>query len=64
MARISNRKRITAVEACPEDTELDTPRLDIYIGYTEELLKICARIAELPSLHGDTASLRLAIATM
>lgn len=64
MARISNRKRITAAEPCPADTDLGAPRLDIYIGYTEEILKLCARIAELPSLEGDVVSLRLAIASM
>lgn len=64
MARISNRKRLTAVEPCPADTDLGAPRLDIYIGYTEEILKLCARIAELPSLERDIASLRLAIASM
>ncbi|KAJ5577890.1 uncharacterized protein N7459_006854 [Penicillium hispanicum] len=63
MARISNRKRITAFESCPADTDLGTPRLDIYIGYTEDILNICARIAELPSLAGDVISLRLAIAS-
>ncbi|KAJ5554251.1 hypothetical protein N7513_004210 [Penicillium frequentans] len=64
MARISNRKRITAAEPCPADTDLGAPRLDIYIGYTEEILKLCARIAELPSLEGDVVSLRLAIASI
>ncbi|KAJ5663986.1 hypothetical protein N7507_004717 [Penicillium longicatenatum] len=64
MARISNRKRITAAEPCPADTDLGAPRLDIYIGYTEEILKLCARIAELPSLAGDLVSLRLAIASI
>ncbi|KAJ5987068.1 hypothetical protein N7451_011433 [Penicillium sp. IBT 35674x] len=64
MARISNRKRITASEPCPADTDLGAPRLDIYIGYTEELLELCARIAELPSLEGDAVSLRLAIASI
>lgn len=64
MARISNRKRIIASEPCPAHTDLGAPRLDIYIGYTEEILKLCARIAELPSLEGDVVSLRLAIASM
>lgn len=62
MARISNRKRITSAD--PSDTDIGPPRLDIYIGYTEEILKLCARIAELPSVEGDALSLRLAIATM
>lgn len=62
MARISNRKRIAYLD--PADTDIGTPRLDIYIGYTEEILKLCARIAELPSLEGDIISLRLAVASM
>lgn len=62
MARISKRKRITYSN--PADTDIGTPRLDIYIGYTEEILKLCARIAELPSLEGETISLRLAVASM
>lgn len=62
MARISNRKRITYSD--PTDIDIDPPRLDIYIGYTEEVLKICGRIAELPSLQDDIVSLRLAIASM
>lgn len=64
MARISNRKRIIASESSPADTDLGTPRLDIYIGYTEEILDICARIAELPSLADDDVSLRLAVASL
>ncbi|KAJ5634846.1 hypothetical protein N7528_002688 [Penicillium herquei] len=64
MARISNRKRLTTTDAHPVDTQLGTPRLDIYIGYTEELLNLCSKIAELPSLHADTVSLRLAIASI
>ncbi|KAJ5938248.1 hypothetical protein N7454_004590 [Penicillium verhagenii] len=64
MARISNRKRITAAEPSPAETDLGAPRLDIYIGYTEEILGLCARIAELPSLEDDIISLRLAIASI
>lgn len=62
MARISNRKRITYSD--PAETDIGTPRLDIYIGYTEEILKLCARIAELPTLEDDMISLRLAVASM
>ncbi|KAJ5204188.1 uncharacterized protein N7498_005067 [Penicillium cinerascens] len=62
MARISNRKRITFSD--PTDTDISSPKLDIYIGYTEEILKLCGRIAELPSLQDDNISLRLAIASI
>lgn len=64
MARLSNRKRITAVEANPADTDLGPPRLDIYIGYTEEILKLCGAIADLPSFQGDELALRLSIVSM
>lgn len=64
MARISNRKCLTAGDACPSETDIGPPRLDIYIGYTEEIIKLCARIAELPTLKDDTVSLRVAIAAM
>ncbi|KAJ5247350.1 hypothetical protein N7468_002333 [Penicillium chermesinum] len=64
MARLSNRKRITAAEPNPTDTDLGAPRLDIYIGYTEEILKLCGAIADLPSLKGDDIALRLAIASI
>ncbi|KAJ5743946.1 hypothetical protein N7533_008816 [Penicillium manginii] len=64
MARISNRKRITPSEDFATHTDLGPPRLDIYIGYTEQILNLCARIVELPSLQNDTISLRLAIASI
>lgn len=64
MARLSNRKRITAADANPAEVDLGPPRLDIYIGYTEEILKLCGSIADLPSLKGDDLALRLAIASM
>ncbi|KAJ5683083.1 hypothetical protein N7462_006248 [Penicillium macrosclerotiorum] len=62
MARISNRKHISYAD--PADTDIGTPVMDIYIGYTEELLKLCARISELPSLEGDVFALRLAVASI
>jgi len=64
MARISNRKRITPSEDFATQTDLGPPRLDIYIGYTEQILNLCAKIVELPFLRDDTISLRLAIASM
>lgn len=62
MARISSRKRIPYSD--PTETDIGPPRLDIYIGYTEGILKLCGRIAELPSLQDDNISLCLAIASM
>lgn len=64
MARISNRKRITPSEDFATHTDLGPPRLDIYIGYTEQILNLCAKIVELPFLQHDTISLRLAVASM
>jgi hypothetical protein len=63
MARISNHNRITSADICV-DSNIGIPKLDIYIGYTEELLELCARIAELPSLKNDTLALRLTVASM
>lgn len=37
-------------------------KLDIYIGYTEDILKLCARIADLPAL--DWAGLHVEVANM
>ncbi|KAJ6120359.1 hypothetical protein N7523_004639 [Penicillium sp. IBT 18751x] len=62
MARISARKPIAYSD--PTDTDIGPPKLDIYIGFTEEILKLCGRIAELPSLQDDRISLRLAIASI
>ncbi|KAJ5178115.1 uncharacterized protein N7500_000814 [Penicillium coprophilum] len=63
MARISNRKCITSTDFLV-DSNIGIPKLDIYIGYTEEILKLCARIAELPSLQADTLALRLSVASI
>lgn len=47
------------------DVDIDVMRirkLDIYIGYTEDILKLCARIADLPTL--DRAGLDVEVANM
>ncbi|OOQ90832.1 C6 transcription factor [Penicillium brasilianum] len=62
MGQISNRKKILG-NLILADTDMEAPRLSIYLGFTEDILKICACIAELPSLQGDDISLRLAIAS-
>ncbi|KAL2858716.1 fungal-specific transcription factor domain-containing protein [Aspergillus pseudodeflectus] len=41
-----------------------TRKLDIYIGYTEELIKICARIADLALLATDPLALKSEIKTI
>ncbi|KAJ5431015.1 hypothetical protein N7445_008747 [Penicillium cf. griseofulvum] len=63
MARISNRDYIPSADFCV-DIDIGIPKLDIYIGYTEEILKLCTRIAELPSLQSDTLALRLTVASL
>ncbi|CAG8903931.1 unnamed protein product [Penicillium egyptiacum] len=63
MARISNRNFITSSDISV-DSDIGIPKLDIYIGYTEELLKLCARIAELPSLQADSLALQLSVASI
>lgn len=64
MARITHSKRIAPVEDHQIDDGIGIPSLDIYIGYTEEILKVCGRIAELPSLKDDPLALRAAITSM
>ncbi|KAI2791436.1 hypothetical protein POX_c04297 [Penicillium oxalicum] len=63
MGQISNQKKVCGRLILP-DTDTETPRLNIYLGFTEELLKLCASIAELPSLQDDGISLRLAVASI
>ncbi|GKZ31839.1 hypothetical protein AbraIFM66950_000729 [Aspergillus brasiliensis] len=58
MARISNRKHINY------DLDIGNvkiSKLDIYIGYAEDLIKICARIADLPTLSRDPVALNLEV---
>ncbi|RAK87882.1 C6 transcription factor [Aspergillus costaricaensis CBS 115574] len=58
MARISNRKHINY------DLDIGNvkiSKLDIYIGYAEDLIKICARIADLPTLSLDPVALDLEV---
>jgi hypothetical protein len=62
MGQISNRKKVLG-NLILADTDMKAPRLSIYLGFTEDILKICACVAELPSLQGDEVSLRLAIAS-
>ncbi|KGO77484.1 Protein of unknown function DUF3468 [Penicillium italicum] len=63
MAQISNHNRITST-GISVDSDIGIPRIDIYIGYTEEILKLYARIAELPSLQTDTLALQLSVASI
>lgn len=51
IAKITNRQRITS--HIPGSEDMTLTKLDIYVGYTEDIIKICARIADLPSLVQD-----------
>ncbi|PYI10565.1 C6 transcription factor [Aspergillus sclerotiicarbonarius CBS 121057] len=59
VARISNRKQINhdRLDIC----NVRITKLDIYIGYAEELIKICAQIADLPLMSHDPVALGLEI---
>ncbi|KAL4959149.1 Zn(II)2Cys6 transcription factor [Aspergillus stella-maris] len=63
VAKITNRRLLKPKPSIPVlDLETFnssiTPKLDIYIGYTEELLKTCARISDLPLLEPDPVTLQ------
>ncbi|PYH43406.1 Zn(II)2Cys6 transcription factor [Aspergillus saccharolyticus JOP 1030-1] len=62
VAKICNRKQITSSMLDMEDIRIT--KLDIYIGYAEDLVKICARIADLPSISYDPIALDLEIHTI
>ncbi|KAL3478227.1 fungal-specific transcription factor domain-containing protein [Aspergillus californicus] len=61
VARITNRRTIKPI---PGFDNVTNPKLDIYIGYTEELIKICARIADLPLLSSNPVALALEVNTI
>ncbi|KAL4797252.1 fungal-specific transcription factor domain-containing protein [Aspergillus venezuelensis] len=63
VAKITNRRLLRPKPPIPAlDLETFnsaiTPKLDIYIGYTEELLKTCAQISDLPLLETDPVALQ------
>lgn len=73
VAKVTNRRyRYISADATSDvdldvdvDVDIDGMRirkLDIYIGYTEDILKLCARIADLPTL--DRAGLDVEVANM
>ncbi|PYH93494.1 C6 transcription factor [Aspergillus ellipticus CBS 707.79] len=59
VARISNRKHMSSNMLDIGDMKIT--KLDIYIGYAEDLIKICARIADLPHISHDPVALGLEI---
>ncbi|KAL2857823.1 fungal-specific transcription factor domain-containing protein [Aspergillus pseudoustus] len=62
VAKITNQRTIKTPTSVLEHP--CSRKLDIYIGYTEELLKICARIADLPLLSADLLALGSEINTI
>ncbi|KAL4893364.1 fungal-specific transcription factor domain-containing protein [Aspergillus ambiguus] len=59
IAKITNRSR--ANNRIPGSENMTLRKLDIYIGYTEEIIKICARIADLSSLSHDLVAFGIEI---
>jgi hypothetical protein len=48
MAKLTNPRRDTSVLIC--DGIYNTPKVDIYLGCSESLVKICSQISDLPRL--------------
>jgi hypothetical protein len=59
---LTNPRQITV--ALSNINHVEITRLDIYVGYTERIIKLCARIADLPLLCADPVALGLEIRTM
>lgn len=62
LAKLTNPRLITA--ALSDLNHAEITRLDIYIGYTERIIRLCARIADLPLLCADPVALGLEIHTI
>ncbi|KAJ0418042.1 fungal-specific transcription factor domain-containing protein [Aspergillus carlsbadensis] len=62
VAKITNQRMIKLPVSLLEHA--CTRKLDIYIGYTEELIKLCARIADIPLLATDPLALESEIKTI
>ncbi|RJE27351.1 C6 transcription factor [Aspergillus sclerotialis] len=59
VAKITNRRQSAAITPGPINVSIT--KLDIYVGYTEEIIKICARIADIPYLNIDSSAIRLEV---
>lgn len=62
VAKITNHKHITGIMSDADSVRIT--KLDIYIGYTEDIIKLCARISDLPSLADDPVSLDMEVQWM
>ncbi|KAL4990471.1 fungal-specific transcription factor domain-containing protein [Aspergillus falconensis] len=63
LAKLTDR-RISLKSSIPDSDIVKFRKLDIYIGYTEEIIKTCARIADLPRLASDPVALGLEVVTI
>ncbi|PKY01271.1 C6 transcription factor [Aspergillus campestris IBT 28561] len=63
LAKVTNRRPVTQ-ELIPGTEHLSLTKLDSYIGYTEDIIRISARIADLPCLRHDPVALILEIQTI
>lgn len=62
IAKITNRGRTT--RRIPGSENMTLTKLDIYVGYTEDIIRICARIADLPALSHDPVALGVELYSM
>lgn len=62
IAKITNRGRIT--RRIPGSETMTLTKLDIYVGYTEDIIRICARIADLPTLCHDPVAFAAEVHSM
>lgn len=63
VAKVTNRRPVTQ-ESISGTEHLSLTKLDSYIGYTEDIIRISARIADLPGLRYDPIALISEIQTM
>ncbi|KAI9924112.1 hypothetical protein MW887_007352 [Aspergillus wentii] len=59
VAKITNRGQINGTISSSDTVSIT--KLDTYVGYTEEIIKICAKIADLPFLGSDSLSVGLEV---
>lgn len=62
VAKITNRRHFTAITSGPDNVRIT--KLDSYVGYTEDIIKVCARIADIPFLDIDPLVLGLEVHAM
>ncbi|KAL4751443.1 hypothetical protein BDW72DRAFT_192985 [Aspergillus terricola var. indicus] len=63
LAKLTNRRTLLK-PPIPGSDIVKPHKLDIYIGYTEEIIKTCARIADLPRLVSDAEAFERELVTI